>query len=170
MPTIESLECSRCGKTVSADTPQTVCPDCAGTLYVRYDLRPLRGTASRDAIAREAERSPWLGMWRYRSVLPAVSPVTLGEGWTPMLPSRRFPHVFLKEEGANPTSSVQGARPRARRHDGSPLWPEETRRAIGRKCGGRPRRLRSRCRHRSAHLHAERCPAGQLRRGDGVRR
>jgi threonine synthase len=46
-------------------------------------------------------------MWRYSSVLPAVSPVTLGEGWTPMLPSRRFPHVFLKEEGANPTSSFK---------------------------------------------------------------
>ena len=107
MPKIETLECSRCGKTVSADTPQTVCPACAGTLYVRYDLRPLHGTVSRDAIARDAERSPWLGMWRYSSVLPAVSPVTLGEGWTPMLPSRRFPHVFLKEEGANPTSSFK---------------------------------------------------------------
>jgi threonine synthase len=46
-------------------------------------------------------------MWRYRSVLPAVEPVTLGEGWTPMLPSRRFPNVFLKEEGANPTSTFK---------------------------------------------------------------
>jgi threonine synthase len=46
-------------------------------------------------------------MWRYRSVLPSVEPVTLGEGWTPMLPSRRFPNVFLKEEGANPTSTFK---------------------------------------------------------------
>jgi len=46
-------------------------------------------------------------MWRYRSVLPSVEPVTLGEGWTPMLPSRRFPGVLLKEEGANPTSTFK---------------------------------------------------------------
>jgi threonine synthase len=46
-------------------------------------------------------------MWRYGSVLPSVEPVTLGEGWTPMLKSRRFPNVFLKEEGANPTSTFK---------------------------------------------------------------
>jgi threonine synthase len=46
-------------------------------------------------------------MWRYRSVLPAVEPVTLGEGWTPMLRSRRHPGAFLKEEGANPTGTFK---------------------------------------------------------------
>jgi threonine synthase len=46
-------------------------------------------------------------MWRYRSVLPSIEPVTLGEGWTPMLPSRRYPNVFLKEEGANPTGTFK---------------------------------------------------------------
>src|ERR1019366_8627399 len=44
MPPIANLECSRCHKSVSAATPQTLCPDCSGSLYVRYDLRPLRGT------------------------------------------------------------------------------------------------------------------------------
>jgi len=39
-------------------------------------------------------------MWRYKDVLPDVEPVTLGEGWTPMLPSRRYENVWLKEEGA----------------------------------------------------------------------
>jgi threonine synthase len=34
-------------------------------------------------------------------------PVTLGEGWTPMLPSRRHPYALLKEEGTNPTSSFK---------------------------------------------------------------
>ena len=43
----------------------------------------------------------------YRSVLPTVEPVTLGEGWTPMLRSRRYPGVFLKEEGANPTGTFK---------------------------------------------------------------
>jgi len=46
-------------------------------------------------------------MWRYRSVLPDVVPVTLGEGWTPVIRSRRYPNVFLKEEGANPTGSFK---------------------------------------------------------------
>ena len=46
-------------------------------------------------------------MWRYRDLLPAVEPVTLGEGWTPMLPSRRYANVFLKEEGANPTGTFK---------------------------------------------------------------
>lgn len=46
-------------------------------------------------------------MWRYRAVLPDVEPVTLGEGWTPMLRSKRHPGAFLKEEGANPTGSFK---------------------------------------------------------------
>jgi threonine synthase len=46
-------------------------------------------------------------MWRYRAVLPSVDPVTLGEGWTPMLRSRRHPGIFLKEEGANPTGTFK---------------------------------------------------------------
>jgi len=46
-------------------------------------------------------------LWRYRCVLPDVEPVTLGEGWTPTLRSRRYPNAFLKEEGANPTGSFK---------------------------------------------------------------
>jgi threonine synthase len=107
MPAIKNLECSRCRKSVSAQTPQTLCPECSGSLYVRYDLKPLHGTAARDAIAPQAATEPWSGLWRYRSVLPDATPVTLGEGWTPMLPSRRFPRVFLKEEGANPTGTFK---------------------------------------------------------------
>jgi threonine synthase len=46
-------------------------------------------------------------MWRYRDVLPEAEPVTLGEGWTPMLRSRRYSNVWLKEEGANPTGTFK---------------------------------------------------------------
>lgn len=46
-------------------------------------------------------------MWRYRSVLPEVKPITLGEGWTPVVRSRRHPNAFVKEEGANPTGSFK---------------------------------------------------------------
>lgn len=58
-------------------------------------------------MARDAVTVPWAGMWRYRSVLPDVEPVTLGEGWTPVLRSKRYPGVYLKEEGANPTGSFK---------------------------------------------------------------
>jgi threonine synthase len=108
MPAIASLECSRCHHHLSADTPQTLCPLCAGSLYVRYDMEKLRHTAKREDIAGRAAASPAsLGMWRYASVLPDVTPVTLGEGWTPMLHSKRYPGLYIKEEGANPTGTFK---------------------------------------------------------------
>jgi threonine synthase len=110
MPSIAYLECSRCHAQISAETPQTVCAECpdqpAGSLYVRYDLSHLKGTSPRDVIQSDAV-APSPGMWRYRSVLPEVVPVTLGEGWTPMLASKRYPGVFVKEEGANPTGTFK---------------------------------------------------------------
>src|ERR1700735_5333023 len=111
MPPNAFLECSRCHAHLSADSPQTVCTVCpeppAGSLFVRYDLSHLRGTSPAAVIARDAAASPWVGMWRYRAVLPDVEPVTLGEGWTPMLRSKRHPGAFVKEEGANPTGSFK---------------------------------------------------------------
>lgn len=110
MPAIAYLECSRCHAHIPADTPQTVCPRCpappAGSLFVRYDLEPLKGSKPSDVIA-ESTQKPWSGMWRYRAVLPAAEPVTLGEGWTPMLASRRHTGVWIKEEGANPTGTFK---------------------------------------------------------------
>jgi threonine synthase len=108
MPVIASLECSRCNHHVSAETPQTLCPLCAGSLYVRYDMDHLKKTVKRDDIAARAAASPAsLGMWRYASVLPDAIPVTLGEGWTPMLHSKRYPGLYIKEEGANPTGTFK---------------------------------------------------------------
>ena len=46
-------------------------------------------------------------MWRYAEVLPDATPVTLGEGFTPMLQSREYPRVFIKDEGLNPTGSFK---------------------------------------------------------------
>ncbi|MBB5341884.1 threonine synthase [Tunturiibacter gelidoferens] len=108
MAVIVSLECFRCHHHLSAETPQTLCPLCAGSLYVRYDMDKLRQTAKREDIAARAAASPAsLGMWRYSSVLPDVTPVTLGEGWTPMLHSKRYPGLYIKEEGANPTGTFK---------------------------------------------------------------
>jgi threonine synthase len=74
----------------------------------------LKRTALReDPAARAAASSTSLGMWRYASVLPSgtpenpVTPVTLGEGWTPLLQSKRYPGLSIKEEGANPTGTFK---------------------------------------------------------------
>ncbi len=108
MPSIAYLECSRCHTHVSADNPQTLCPQCGGVLFVRYDMAALRQSACREDIqARAAAASTSLGMWRYSGVLPDVEPVTLGEGFTPLLRSRRYPNLFIKEEAANPTGTFK---------------------------------------------------------------
>ena len=106
MPAIAFLECSRCHAHVSADSPQTVCPQCGAALYVRYNMDALRQSAARPDSAA-ADHAPSAGMWRYASVLPDVQPVTLGEGWTPMLRSRRHDNLFLKEEANNPTGTFK---------------------------------------------------------------
>ncbi len=110
MPQIASLQCSRCQRHTSAETPQTVCPHCAGVLYVRYNMDELRESARMPENAQGVdgrERQLNDSMWRYRDVLPSVEPVTLGEGWTPLLQSRRFPNVWIKEEATNPTGTFK---------------------------------------------------------------
>jgi len=108
MPAIAFLECSRCHNKVSADTPQTLCPVDGGVLYVRYDMEALKKSARRERAAELAAASvSSLGMWRYADVLPNVAPVTLGEGWTPMLRSRRYEGLMVKEEGENPTGTFK---------------------------------------------------------------
>jgi threonine synthase len=72
---------------------------------VRYDFSFLQGSRPQEVI--DGSAPGWKGMWRYRAVLPDVTPVTLGEGWTPLLQSRRFPAAYLKEEGANPTGTFK---------------------------------------------------------------
>jgi threonine synthase len=102
MSQISHLECSKCGQRLSAAEPQTVCPKDGGSLYVRYDLAALKGKFTPDAL-----RGRPATMWRYREVLPGKEPVTLGEGFTPLLPSRESPNVYIKDEGLNPTGSFK---------------------------------------------------------------
>jgi threonine synthase len=97
---IAYLECSRCNERISAEHPQTVCGKCAGALYVRYDLKDLKFDRASLAL-RPAT------MWRYAELLPEAEPVTLGEGFTPMLPSRAYPNTYIKDEGLNPTGSFK---------------------------------------------------------------
>ncbi len=96
------LECTRCGEHYPADRPQSVCVKDGGVLYARYDLKAIKRAFS---SARLAGRAPT--MWRYDAVLPAADPVSLGEGFTPMLPSREYSNVYIKDEGLNPTGSFK---------------------------------------------------------------
>jgi threonine synthase len=108
MPAITFLDCSLCATKVSAESAQTLCPQCGGVLYVRYDLARIKQTVAReDSERRAAAADTSLGMWRYAAVLPDAEPVTLGEGFTPMLRSRRYRNLFLKEEAANPTGTFK---------------------------------------------------------------
>src|SRR6266511_1529540 len=80
---VSHLSCPRCGEQRRAGTIQTVC-ECGSPLLVEYDLERLAGTASKQAVAARAAT-----MWRYREFLPVEDPrgtVSLGEGFTPLLP------------------------------------------------------------------------------------
>ena len=102
MAPITYLECTKCGDHISASYPQTVCPKDGGVLYVRYDLATLKKNFK---SAQLTGRAPT--MWRYAEVLPDAEPVSLGEGFTPMLASKEIPNVYIKDEGLNPTGSFK---------------------------------------------------------------
>jgi len=54
-------------------------------LFARYDLERLKQHFKTEVLrGREAS------LWRYREVLPDVAPVTLGEGFTPLLRAANF--------------------------------------------------------------------------------
>ncbi len=102
MAPIAYLECTKCGDHIDASHPQTVCPNDGGVLYVRYHLAILKENFKSASLVGRAPT-----MWRYAEVLPDAEPVSLGEGFTPMLPSREFPNVYIKDEGLNPTGSFK---------------------------------------------------------------
>jgi len=98
-----TLACSRCGQTHPNDALINVCRHCGAPVLALYDLSP------RPELRREIASRP-ANMWRYREVLPPVSDadiVTLGEGITPLLPSRVQPNLYIKDESKNPTRSFK---------------------------------------------------------------
>jgi threonine synthase len=105
------LDCSRpCGSGPRDPRERHHLCDCGAPLLARYDLTALRGW-SRDTLA---DREPTL--WRYRELLPLLdgeSPVTLGEGFTPLLHASRLgrdvglSRLYVKDESLNPTNSFK---------------------------------------------------------------
>ncbi|HEX8707291.1 MAG TPA: threonine synthase [Pyrinomonadaceae bacterium] len=108
---VTHLECGACGLEHEARRLQNLCVRCGKPLLVRYDL----GRAAR-SLTKESLRGRGANLWRYREVLPVEreeNVVSLGEGWTPLLPA---PHLgralglsrlYIKDEGQNPTQSFK---------------------------------------------------------------
>lgn len=87
-----------------------LCPGCGLPLFARYDLAAARSW-SRDSLE---DRAP--NMWRYRELMPLLDgdePVTLGEGFTPLVHARRLgaalglSSLYIKDESPNPTNSFK---------------------------------------------------------------
>src|SRR5204863_8108455 len=77
------LECSRCQEDFPVDQVQQVCKSDGGPLLVRYDLRRVRDSVTKDALRDRPQT-----IWRYRELLPyedAANVVTHGELNTPLL-------------------------------------------------------------------------------------
>ena len=73
----------------------------------RLALRPLRsGTDPQNVYAGVAAEGAKDHV-ALCAVLPDVQPVSLGEGFTPMLKSRNDANVYIKDEGLNPTGSFK---------------------------------------------------------------
>lgn len=91
------LRCSVCDWSSPLDALYNLCPKCSAPILVHYTFGPVSLRKRND-------------MWRYADVLPIEDEseiVTLGEGLTPLLPSRTRPNVHLKDESKNPTRSFK---------------------------------------------------------------
>ena len=111
MPYFTHLECSApCGAAAyDPRVEQHLCV-CGAPLLARYDLDAARAWQKHSLIGRERT------MWRYRELMPLFdgeTPITLGEGWTPLLHATRIgeslglSRLFVKDESLNPTNSFK---------------------------------------------------------------
>jgi threonine synthase len=105
------LECSvPCGAAAyDAHVEQHLCT-CGAPLLARYDLDAARAWSRGSLVARDRN------MWRYRELMPLFDgeqPITLGEGWTPLIHATRLgaklgmERLFVKDESLNPTNSFK---------------------------------------------------------------
>jgi threonine synthase len=105
------LECSvPCGAAPRDPRERHHLCSCGAPLLARYDL----DRAASWKPASLAGREP--SMWRYREVMPLFEgedPVTLGEGWTPLVAAPRLAaalgleSLLIKDESLNPTNSFK---------------------------------------------------------------
>jgi len=106
------LECSvPCGAAPLDPHARHHLCSCGAPLLARYDLEKAAKEWRRESLAG---REPT--MWRYRELMPLFdgeSPISLGEGWTPLLHAQRIgaalglDAVYVKDESLNPTNSFK---------------------------------------------------------------
>jgi threonine synthase len=105
------LVCVECGRIHAKEEIHTVCenPDCKAILSAQYDFGANR-------LTKEELRSRPASLWRYREFLPVLDTdniISLGEGFTPILPLLNLQEhtagkrVLLKDESNNPTGSFK---------------------------------------------------------------
>lgn len=108
---VTHLVCAKCATTYEPNRLYNLCTACGKPLLVRYDLAKAGATLKKESLKGRVS-----SLWRYREVLPVISDeniVSLGEGWTPLLPARRLgsacglPQLFIKDEAPNPTGSFK---------------------------------------------------------------
>jgi len=107
------LECSvPCGAPTRDPRERHFLCSCGAPLLARYDLDKARGWSRESLQGRDAS------MWRYREMLPIYdgeSPVTLGEGFTPLFHARNLgasiglERLYIKDESLNPTNSFKAS-------------------------------------------------------------
>lgn len=89
-----------CGEEYPLESREWVCIRCGGSLEVV-------GTPDFDpGLIDYSVQS----LWRYRALLPlpeSTSPVTMGEGWTPLVPAERRKDVLFKLDFMMPTGSFK---------------------------------------------------------------
>ncbi len=112
LSTFSHLECSAsCGDgPYNPNKINNLCT-CGAPLFVRYDLkRAAREFPKSLLVERPAT------MWRYRHVMPILTseePVTLGEGFTPLIHTPQvgrqlgLDSLYVKDESLNPTNSFK---------------------------------------------------------------
>jgi threonine synthase len=104
---ITGLECSACGKNYDASVEQHVCT-CGQPLLVRYNLKRAAATLTLENLSSRPRT-----LWRYSEVLPDGTAVSLGEGMTALIHAARLgaflglQHLYVKDEGLNPTGSFK---------------------------------------------------------------
>src|SRR5260370_2206094 len=108
---VTHLECAACGTKHEARRLHNLCSKCGKPLLVRYDLKSAAASLTKESLKARAP-----DLWRYREVLPVEQDeniVTLGEGFTPLLPASRLggqiglSGLYIKDEGQNPTQSFK---------------------------------------------------------------
>src|SRR2546428_12680596 len=111
MSFVSHYEATTGGHRHDAKRLHSVCEQCGQMLAVRYDLEQVN-----KHVTKEALRARPPGMYRFRELTPLdedETPVTLGEGSTPLLALRRLAahfglrHVWGKDESQNPTGSFK---------------------------------------------------------------